>query len=83
MSERLLSGMPTNTDLSAARAAKEHMAAHLNGRRGVRGVGIGRDADGAYTVEVLLTSRGAGRGLPDLWQGVRVHTHVVGRLRAS
>ena len=75
--------MASTSDILAAKAALEAIARRVGGRPGVSGVGLGRDADGGYSVQVLLTHMGAGGSIPAQWRGVRVATQIIGRLRAS
>lgn len=63
------------SDLAAARAAKERLAAALAGHPRVNGVGIAR-GDGGHVVKLLLTE--PADDLPSEQDGVPVVSEVVG-----
>jgi hypothetical protein len=65
------------SDLAAARAAKESLAAALAGHPKVTGVGVARGA-GGHVVKVLLTE--PADDIPHDADGVPVVTEVVGRI---
>ena len=65
------------SDLAAARAAKERLAAALADHPRVNGVGIAR-ADGGHVVKVLLTE--PSDDLPVEQDGVPVVSEVVGQI---
>jgi hypothetical protein len=63
------------SDLAAARAAKERLAATLAGHPRVNGVGIAR-SDGGHVVKILLIE--PADDLPSEQDGVPVVSEVVG-----
>ena len=65
------------SDLAAARAAKERLAAALADHPHVNGVGIARD-DGGHVVKVLLSE--PADDLPMEQDGVPVVSEVVGQI---
>ncbi|MQA33670.1 hypothetical protein [Modestobacter roseus] len=68
------------SDRTAASAAKRLLASRLAARPGIAAVGLARQ-DAGYVVRVDLTDAGAGAGVPQDVDGVRVVTHVIGAVR--
>ena len=69
-------------DLEHARAAKERLRATLQGRAGVRGIGLVPTRQG-YRLRVNVSDTSAGSGLPRSVGGVAVEVRVVGQVRAG
>lgn len=69
-------------DLPQARAAKEHLRAHLGDRDGVVGVGIVHVGHG-YCLKVNVSTPDAAAQVPSDVDGVEVRTAVVGRISAQ
>jgi hypothetical protein len=70
------------TDLPQARAAKEHLRAHLRDRDGVVGVGIARSAAG-YCIKVNVADAATAEQVPADVDGVEVRIAVVGGITAQ
>jgi hypothetical protein len=69
-------------DIDRARTAKQHLRRDLDGRSGVRGVGLARGDDG-YRLQVSVASRADADGLPAAVDGVAVRVRVVGAVEAQ
>lgn len=69
-------------DIDRARTAKQHLRRDLDGRSGVRGIGLARGGDG-YRLQVDVASRADADGLPDAVDGVAVRVRVVGAVQAQ
>jgi hypothetical protein len=69
-------------DIERARAAKQHLRRDLDGRDGIRTIGLGRGEDG-YRLQVGVASRADADGLPAEVDGVTVSVRVVGAVRAQ
>jgi hypothetical protein len=69
-------------DIERARAAKQHLRRDLDGRDGIRAIGLGRGEDG-YRLQVGVASRADADGLPAEVDGVTVRVRVVGAVQAQ
>ena len=69
-------------DIDRARTAKQHLRRDLDGRSGVRGIGLARGDDG-YRLQVSVASPADADGLPAAVDGVAVHVRVVGAVQAQ
>ena len=68
-------------DLDHARAAKSRLRTVLADHEGIEGVGLAPDGDG-YCVQVNVVRTVATADIPAEVDGVSVHVHVVGPVRA-
>ncbi|WP_250445470.1 hypothetical protein [Actinotalea sp. C106] len=68
-------------DLDHARAAKSRLRDVLAGHDGIEGVGLAPDGDG-YCVQVNIARTVVATDIPADVDGVSVHVHVVGPVRA-
>ncbi|MBO1751019.1 hypothetical protein J4G33_04305 [Actinotalea sp. BY-33] len=68
-------------DLDHARAAKARLREALADHDGIEGVGLAPDGDG-YCVQVNVTRTVIATDIPADVDGVSVHVHVVGPVRA-
>jgi hypothetical protein len=69
-------------DIDRARTAKQHLRRDLDGRSGVRGIGLARGDDG-YRLQVSVASPADADGLPAAVDGVAVRVRVVGSVQAQ
>lgn len=69
-------------DIDRARTAKQHLRRDLDGRPGVRGIGLSRGDDG-YRLQVSVTSRADAASVPAAVDGVPVRVRVVGAVHAQ
>ncbi|TKR23209.1 hypothetical protein FA014_12440 [Cellulomonas hominis] len=67
-------------DIDRARTAKLRLRRELDGRPGVRGIGLARAEDG-YHLRVSVATSADAAALPATVDGVAVHVRVVGAVR--
>lgn len=66
--------------IDEARAAKEKVTRLLEGRPGLRGIGLSR-FNGGYALKVNIADRAYAPDVPDDVDGVPVKVEVVGEIR--
>lgn len=69
-------------DIDRARSAKQHLRRDLDGRSGVRGIGLARGEDG-YRLQVSVASAADAAAVPAAVDGVAVRVRVVGAVHAQ
>ena len=69
-------------DIDRARSAKQHLRRDLDGRSGVRGIGLAR-GEGGYRLQVSVASAADAAAVPAAVDGVAVRVRVVGAVHAQ